>query len=372
MMRNRIALTVAAALLVLGICVGATDLRGISLELLPVGQTSVGDVHGLHAPGKPACVKCHPRANTSRWASDRLVPDMSTCAECHESAVGVTVFTELTADCRKCHTRLKAGERPHRGEYPRPNIRFSHKAHKILGCASCHQGAHRRQQDSPGRDVVEMKACYRCHERESGASSRCRTCHLIHPDGRMITNFGDAVLTPPGWLKGPSHGEDWVGRHAPTAGADSDFCSSCHREKFCQDCHTGRLRPRIVHPGDWLSSHGVSTRMGNPRCAGCHKSQSFCLTCHRRAGVAPDSPSRAGPSSAGSFHKNQSPAKICRRARYDIAACVSCHSESSCIQCHAVINPHPAGFAKRCKPLVMKNQRACVKCHSDSIWRRCK
>ncbi len=259
-----------------------------------------------------------------------------------------------------------------RGDYPRPSIRFSHKAHKLAACATCHRAAGSQQARKGGRDVVGMKTCYACHAKKGKRLTECRTCHLVHQDGRMVTGFGDAMLTPPSWLKGPNHGAEWIGTHAPMAGADSQFCASCHRETECQDCHTGRLRVKNVHPGDWIAAHGVSTRMDNPRCTGCHRSQSFCITCHRRSGVAPDSPTGVRPPGTGSFHKGKDPAKICRRARRDIAACVACHSESSCIRCHGTINPHPPGFSRRCKPLARKNQKACVKCHdSNSIWLRC-
>lgn len=340
--------------------------------LLGDARPAVVDVHGAKGHLKLKCEKCHASARTSRWASDRLIPSMSLCGDCHGAARGITVFSEATGDCEYCHGAVDAA-RPGRGDYPRPDFRFSHKAHAGNGCVTCHPASGARRSGGKGRDVVGMRTCFDCHEKKGRGLSQCRTCHLVHGDGRMVTRFGDKLLTPPVWLKGLTHGADWVQVHAPAAGADSDYCASCHRETECQSCHSGRLRSKNVHPGDWISAHGVSTRMDNPRCTGCHRAQSFCITCHRRSGVAPDSPSGTKPLGSSSFHNGVAPEKICRRARTDITACVSCHSESSCIRCHATINPHPAGFSRRCKPLAAKNQAACVKCHdNNSIWMRCR
>lgn len=362
-------LLIAAAAIALGAARGAR--QAISPALLPSSVPAVRDAHAAHPPGKPGCAACHPKAAISGWASDRLAPAMAECAPCHEAAAGATPGSAVTDACRRCHTAFGADGTPLPGAAPRPNVRFSHRAHAKTACSDCHPAAAAGRRADEGRDVVGMRKCFSCHEKRGRALAECRTCHLAHPDGRMITEIGGELLTPPDWLAGATHRADWRGSHPAVAGADSELCAQCHQESWCRRCHGGKIRPRDVHPGDWRSAHGVSTRMDNPRCRACHRSQSFCIGCHRRAGVAPDSPSNARPESAGSFHRGAPPEQICRRARYDIEACASCHSESSCVSCHASINPHPAGFSRRCKPLARKNQRACVKCHSDDIWRRC-
>ena len=372
---NKHFIIVACIFAFAGIAIGTAasnkKLRSSSV-MIPKGNSCVKDVHAVHLSPKIACAKCHPKAEKSGWASDRLVPDMADCGPCHSEVNGISVFSRPNDSCNKCHTKISSNKLPVRSEYPRPNIRFSHKSHKDIGCSDCHLAAGGKTATGPGLDVIGMKTCYACHNKRPGASTKCRTCHLTHSDGRMITQLNGKLLTPPNWLAGNTHGENWAGSHAAKAGADSAFCSSCHRDKFCQDCHTGRLRPRNIHPGDWVASHGINTRMGNPNCAGCHRSQTFCITCHRRTGVAPDSPYRTKAANSGNYHKAKSPAQICKRARYDITSCVSCHSESSCIKCHVAINPHPAGWSKRCKPLASRNQRACAKCHQGSVWKRCK
>jgi hypothetical protein len=344
-----------------------------SSVLLPAGRPSVFKTHELCGASKQECATCHRSAAKSRWASERLIPNMEVCGPCHESAREVTIAAPATKDCRSCHGDLKDGGRPIRGDYPRPNIRFSHAAHNPhMKCGKCHPRAAARSPSGSRPDIPSMRECYDCHKKRGGGAD-CRTCHIANKDGRMVTEFKGRILLPPTWLKGPTHGTEWIGRHAQTAGADSDFCGSCHRESFCRDCHTGRLRPRNVHPGDWLTAHGVSTRLDNPRCRGCHRKQSFCLTCHRRSGVAPDSPAEAGAEGgSGRYHRDMENSELMRRAKHDITSCVSCHSESSCITCHATVKPHPANFDRKCKALAARNRRACAKCHSDEAWKRCK
>jgi hypothetical protein len=371
MSRSAFVATLAGLLLVGLVAAGAGQVRPLSRALLPAASFPVADPHPLHPPGEPGCAVCHPEAEGSRWASDRLAPRMERCAPCHPAAAGVAPATAVTPECRKCHTRLGPNERPAPALIPRPNVRFSHAAHRGEGCASCHPRAAAAAPRSGERDVMGMPGCLECHRGLPGKRAACRTCHLVHADGRMVTRVGGAVLTPPSWLDGPSHGPEWVGTHAARAGADSRSCASCHREKECQDCHTGRLRPARVHPGDWIAAHGLSTRLDNPSCRSCHRTQSFCLGCHRRSGVAPDSPAAARPPGSGRYHGGMAVRDICRRARYDIVGCASCHSEGSCIRCHARIDPHPAGWSRRCGPLARRNQGACVKCHDGDIWRRC-
>jgi hypothetical protein len=362
-------LVIAAAAAAVGAARGAP--WTVSPALLPADTPVVRDAHSAHPPGSPACAACHPRATASAWASERLAPTMAECAACHPEAKGATALSTVTDACRRCHVAFGADGAPLPGSAPRPNVRFSHRAHAAEACGDCHPAAAAGRKAEAGRDVVGMRTCYACHEGKGRALAACRTCHIAHADGRIVTEIGGALLTPPDWLKGGTHGADWRGNHAAVAGSDSEFCASCHQESWCSRCHAAKIRPRDIHPGDWLFAHGVSTRMDNPRCRSCHRSQSFCIGCHRRAGVAPDSPSNARPEGVDRFHRGESPEQICRRARYDIEACASCHSESSCITCHAAINPHPSGFAHRCKPLAQRNRRACAKCHSDNVWHRC-
>lgn len=341
----------------------------VSDILIPRIRPEVSTVHQKCPAAERGCVTCHQNALTSRWASDRLVPTMEACEACHPAARNASPVSELTPACATCHGPRKPGEKPVRGEYPRPNIRFSHNAHRHQAtCARCHPGAAAGQPVTPRPDVVGMKECFECHR-----ESACRTCHLTTADGRMYTDYGDERLTPPDWLRGPSHGVEWAGTHARAAGADSKYCASCHQDRFCRDCHTGKRRPRNIHPGDWLNNHGVTSRLDSPSCKGCHRKQSFCLGCHRRSGVAPDSP--PGSRLQGGrhpYHQGMDTPVLMRRAKRDVTTCVSCHNERSCVSCHIRYNPHPANFTRKCRALAAKNRRTCAKCHTNNPARFCK
>jgi hypothetical protein len=368
---NRYALTgfvalVSLSALTLGYGAGPGPLSQV---LIPPTKPLVRHVHTACPEVKKDCTTCHKRALTSAWASDRLVPEMAVCAPCHKAAEGANALSSMREGCRACHLVTKAAEKPVRGDYPRPNIRFSHKAHqKSAKCGRCHPKAARYEPISNRLDVVGMRSCLACHE-----NSPCRTCHIVRSDGRMYTDYGGHKLKPPYWLRGESHGVGWAGTHATQAGRDSRYCAACHEEAYCRECHAGARRPRNVHPGDWLSSHGVSTRLDNPNCKGCHRKQSFCLTCHRRSGVAPDSPPKTRPTGGRErYHQGMETTPLMRRAKRDITTCVSCHSESWCVTCHIQQNPHPPDFSRKCRGLAARNRRACAKCHTNNPARFCR
>jgi hypothetical protein len=203
--------------------------------------------------------------------------------------------------------------------------------------------------------------------------------------------FAAGTLKPPRWLHDSGHGPDWIERHKQVAGNDSQFCSNCHSEKYCADCHDGRVRPRKVHPNDWLSMHPISARQDNPRCTSCHREQTFCIACHQRAGVALSGP-YANFTGRGRFHPPKSiwtdPPRSSGHhafeAERNLNACVSCHVERDCTMCHATAarggrgweptegfggqgtNPHPRNFKDRCKSGLKRNARPCLVCHDPA------
>jgi nitrate reductase cytochrome c-type subunit len=67
------------------------------------------------------------------------------------------------------------------------------------------------------------------------------------------------------------------------------------------------------------------------------------------------------------------PASHSFQARRNIRACVSCHREESCLNCHSAdparsmgANPHWPGFgtSAACRAMASRNTRACLKCHA--------
>jgi hypothetical protein len=203
------------------------------------------------------------------------------------------------------------------------------------------------------------------------------------------TAYGSQFLIPPRWLHAAAHDADWIERHKTVAADDSAFCGSCHTSKECADCHDGNVRPRKVHPNDWLSMHPQAARTDNPHCTSCHNEQTFCADCHRRVGVARDSPSGNRPPGRR-FHPPpiewttapRGPNHHSWEAERNLNACVSCHTERDCATCHATkgvaggggVDPHPAGFSSRCGAALRQNPRPCYVCHqsSDSDLRSCR
>ena len=157
------------------------------------------------------------------------------------------------------------------------------------------------------------------------------------------------------------------------------------------------MRPPEIHPSDYVSLHAIDARRNTPDCSACHRTQSFCVGCHQRSGVAPDPegglPGRRpnNPFGTGTGLKTFHPPGWARdasgrrpiatprstshslAARRNIRTCVSCHREESCLACHSAdptrgptFSPHGPGFGgtARCRFLAARNKRACLKCHA--------
>ena len=375
---------------------------GPSAAIFPAQRLTIRFNHARHVQGlKISCTTCHERAKTSQNSADRLLPAGTRCDGCHGSdhADRTAVKSdpnELIADCGFCHLGYREGDgnRVQRLLLPTPNLKFNHAAHVKRGatCQSCH-GAVERLELATRDALPRMRACITCHEGQGASSSspsgECATCHLT--DGaRLKTALGGAELLPPQWMRDSQHGPDWLERHTRVAGDDSRFCANCHSEKSCADCHDGRVRPRLVHPNDFLSMHALSARQNSPRCTSCHQQQSFCLSCHQRAGVAESGPF-ANFSERGRFHPPpsvwidapRSSRHHAWEAQRNLNACISCHTERDCVACHSTrnvggpgsglsagsgrgANPHPVGFRSRCGRALRQNARPCLVCHDPA------
>jgi hypothetical protein len=349
--------------------------------------------HRRHVEGeKLTCVFCHDRAATSRRAADRLLPDPARCDACHgtdhESLDAVRPGVGKASDCAFCHDGHQAedGNRVARVVLPTPNLRFDHAAHTARGvaCAECHAGVERAVLATRA-DLPTMRTCLRCHSTTRAPPTKpeggCDVCHIVAEGDRIVTTFAEGKLTPPAWLFGAEHGPDFILRHKNVAGDNSEFCSNCHSERECTDCHDGRVRPRKVHPNDWMSLHPIAARQNDPACTSCHREQSFCVSCHERVGITMSGPF-AVTGSQGRFHPPRAiwtdPPRTAQHhaweAERNISACVSCHTERDCAICHATaarggsggLSPHPAGFAGSCRTALEKNARPCLFCHEPA------
>mgnify|MGYP001829235424 CR=1 FL=1 len=327
--------------------------------------------HALHVGEvEMACPRCHTLAATSRSPRDNLLPQETACVECHgESTRPAGRGPDATEDrCRYCHPR--AGSRVLRSLAPPGRISFSHAAHQpVADCVRCHTRVPVRDlatiDDLPG-----MRLCIGCHDGRQ-ASGRCITCHHSQPDGVLRTDFGARQLTPPDWMDRIDHGGGWEEDHGLVAVERRSLCAACHRDHECLACHDGSVRPREVHPGDWLAEHAIEARAREQRCESCHRGQTFCRSCHLRAGVAQSSPAGRVDSTAAQVHRDPDWARGLdsrhgAEARRALQSCVSCHSGQDCVACHAFVNPHPPGFRERCRALTGARARACASCHEST------
>jgi hypothetical protein len=354
------------------------------------------------------CTTCHD-APRSRSSADNLLPPATRCDGCHGSDHGDNEVRnhggERIGECAFCHVDYRPGEPVRRVSIPRPYLRFDHALHlgRGMSCEKCHGDV--GETVLATRDQLpRMKGCLTCHQkattRKGEASGACATCHLTDKGGVLKTSLATGKLLPPAWLHDSEHGPDWIERHKAVAGDESRFCANCHQERFCTACHDGRVRPRRVHPNDWLNQHDVAARQNSPSCTSCHRQQSFCLTCHQRAGVTLSGP-YGNLAQRGRFHPPKSVWTDGARTRShhaweaerNLNACVSCHTERDCATCHATAgvggrgtttgprsspgrgtNPHPSDFLGRCGTALRANARPCLVCHDlgDPNLSRCR
>lgn len=359
----------------------APDRAGPSPIVYPPQRIEMRMNHALPAHRELRCVRCHRGAGVSERVEDLLMPHEEQCLPCHEAQIDRDA-PDRAERCATCHIGIEDGRASYvpSSDLPNARLRFSHRAHVDRGmrCLRCHQGVERAEV-ADRRHLPSMRQCFECHGPagiaiEASAPSTCPTCHLARPDGMMRTRFAEGRMNPPSWLFDMRHDHEWLVRHRWVGADQGALCSECHRESDCVDCHDGRVRPRRIHPGDYLTTHVAQARRDQPRCESCHQTARFCTECHSRLGLstmsAPD---------VRAVERYHPPAAVWVRgpnlhgleARRAMNACVSCHAERDCVQCHgglgigAGVSPHPPGFAATCGAALARNARACQTCHGD-------
>ena len=227
--------------------------------------------------------------------------------------------------------------------------------------------------------------CLTCHD-GMGATQRCGACHPTEASGRLRIRAMDRrampALVPKGATSwGMAHDLNFVEDHAAQAKSNSKLCESCHDDTFCTDCHAGSIRPLRIHSGDFITTHALDGRARTSNCQACHRTQTFCLGCHQRLGLDNEPGSDFAVGGPLRFHPDGwsgppgMPQAHAHAAQRNIAACASCHTEDSCLACHATtdaaspglgVTPHGPGFtgSARCNALATRNRRVCLKCHA--------
>ena len=417
-MERRSIVAVICMLGAAGIAVAATG-RDRHEAIYPAQRIPIEFSHRLHleydadAGEKPiGCDGCHSDANDSLKASDLLLPkvlpknqkdksgpwwpDHDACAGgCHDietAEAGKTV--DPASACETCHLGFdRKKKRVLPASWPAPNLIFNHKVHvgdQKLPCERCHFGATgigmEQVELSTRYQLPKMKTCLECHN-GAGAPSDCKVCHVTDASGRLQVSFATAPLRPmQGDPLGLDHGPRYELTHGTRAKLDRRVCAECHTDSYCATCHDSLQKPISVHPNDFITLHPVQAKMDSLQCDSCHRYQSFCAACHERVGIgmSSDPTLRARnvtvhgntPQEIADFVDGipTNPRHHAIAAARNINQCISCHREESCLKCHSSrsklptaprsVNPHPDGFAGRCRTLVQANDRGCLKCHT--------
>ncbi len=346
------------------------------------------------------CTFCHDSAEGSVVSSDNLLPvgaeGEEICLGCH--LAGEPGDEDMpSGTCETCHRgyqpQFPAGGDPTETTsainmppliiLPKPHIKMNHKVHvdKGIKCVTCHNEVPGVQVATRDNGLPLMGTCLTCHTGDE-APLNCATCHETERNGKVRTDYGaQGEIRPSGRYFGDAHDTAFLKDHAAIGRAREEYCANCHTKNFCQDCHTGALRPGRVHPANWILIHPVRTRGNDLACQSCHRLQTFCTSCHERSGVVMSGQAASFPSESLKFHPmgwNNQPGTVRApqhhsfQAQRNLRACVACHSENDCTQCHATlgqqglgVNPHPINFKSNCRTRMRANPNTCTRgCHT--------
>jgi hypothetical protein len=312
----------------------------------PPGGPGLKFSHSKHAVEREiACADCHGAVLESKLASDRIVPGHESCQSCHEE--------QVNNDCAYCHENpddIRPAAAPVR------DLIFSHETHAktgAIGCETCH-GSAEGVEAGTAMAIPAMAACVDCHSTTGKASVECEACHSdfarLLPTDHLASGFMKEHDRP------------------VRVGLLEVDCATCHRESFCQECHTGdqlrgfgstpglmavpgarmplkdspdALRLQAAHELNYRYTHAIDARSRIVDCASCHDARAFCAECHEAGGIGgpgrikPQSHFEAGFVTIGAGTGGGRHAEMGRR---DIESCVSCHDvegkDPSCMLCH--------------------------------------
>jgi hypothetical protein len=356
--------------------------------IYPEQQLPLRFSHRRHLELGAQCTLCHASTSTSEDARDRNLPGHAQCGICHLMEQEGAAELYPPAGCETCHLyETEAGEgtadaemerKPAQLVFPPAKISFSHKRHLDLGvpCLECHKGVPEAAL-ATREHLPAMSTCLKCHN-GAKAPSECTTCHLQGEGGLLLTDVeGGSMLQPRGRFRPDNHlHPDWQRAHSGAARLAPESCDSCHSPSVCLDCHDGKKPREELHPGDWIMNHGLEAGRRGLQCQACHDKTAFCVDCHEQAAVTPANfPGLSGdPQGASRFHpvgwrgelgEIAGPEHHSHVARRSLETCDACHEQSSCLECHSFINPHPRSWADPAQDwrFGQGEGRMCTNCH---------
>ena len=312
--------------------------------------------HRAHVLEGINCVECHAGIQEAGPSGPLHFPTTADCVECH-------MDPHDPSTCENCHGRARTRRA---AATAKEHMRFSHAVHNEEGAGDCVR-CHVNVTVDDGYVRTKHPTCFSCHAHKDQWDTRdCDGCHVelsaevARPESHVI------------------HDGDFLREHGVQAAAQADLCTTCHTQRQCASCH-GVTAPTIpsrlrfddptrpsMHRANFIAVHDMQAVADPGACTVCH-SPLFCVDCHNRVGVGPQSaaprnphpPGWSGPPGSMNLHGTE--------ARLDPVGCASCHGgagEMLCVGCHIVGgpggNPHPPGFNSR---LDMFNDLPCRMCH---------
>lgn len=155
------------------------------------------------------CLRCHAQESEGIAVAERTLTSFENCAHCHAREKSIELSTAPKKEVV-------------------PFSRFSHAAHRIAKCATCHEWDRAKDVFSTPRD---MKVCAGCHGLHDTAkaefSGSCASCHF------------QRVLAP---LAAERKGAFLHSRHLPEGRAPvREDCARCHDAAASTDLRDGKL-----------------------------------------------------------------------------------------------------------------------------------
>ncbi|MEQ1690136.1 MAG: hypothetical protein ABMA00_02535, partial [Gemmatimonas sp.] len=198
-----------------------------------------------------------------------------------------------------------AATQPPRQAPPRDTPAFTHRTHKLLTCASCHD-----QKISPGAVKVRTKSdCAACHH-SAERSVTCEGCHDART--KLARTFTRTVSMR-------------TNADAPAKQRGLPFAHKAHRDLECKGCHTSGILLGVTR--DCTSCHTEH-----------HTAERACIMCHQPAKAAHQRAAHDGCAGSG-CHSNATVLALPPSR----ATCLTCHAEQvdhkpkrECAECHAV------------------------------------
>lgn len=288
---------ITSLLAVIGI---AWTVVGYPSAELVVPESDIIFSHQFHVEEQEiGCVDCHITIESSGLSSDKNLPTMDECGNCHD--------VEDDESCSVCH---KNADEPMELINPSRPILFSHETHIAKGtaCEKCHAGVSVAETLTV-ENMPRMTVCFECHDGVE-VDDACALCH-----GTQLT-LQDI------------HPVDWRHQHGDRASVDRVWCQNCHRqESFCIDCHRGDNLTGSIHNLNYQYTHGLEAKSNLIDCRRCHETRTFCVDCHNENNRMPLGHSKV------SFLTEHGAAAI-----RDVENCASCHdvADPTCARagCH--------------------------------------